>query len=189
MTILTLSRRSILRGVPVLAGAAVLGACTVTTSGSTTTITLNVAKIEAYAQAGLNAAATVTSLLGAVPAAASYVALIATAETALSAALTTLSTAAGSTVTISYDDTDWKTRVDSVLSAIETVGTAIANAITAAGSGLSSTVQTDATTALSALKTVISVFDALLVTSTGARPVGVTSMSEAQALRTLGVSR
>ncbi|GBQ32327.1 hypothetical protein HLH34_04525 [Gluconacetobacter azotocaptans] len=183
-----LSRRSLLRGAIALAGASALAACAVSTNGNVTTITLNVAKIDAYGQAGLNAAATVTGFLSTVPAAAPYVPLIAAAETALSGALTALSSAAGSALTIDYNDATWKTRVDSVLHALAAVGTAIGVALKGMGPALPASIAADANTAVSALRTVISLFEGLVGVS-AARAVAAPEMTEAQALRVLGVSR
>ncbi|OUJ16475.1 hypothetical protein [Acetobacter sp. DsW_063] len=179
------SRRAALRGLGALAAGTALAACTVTTSGNVTTITLNVAKITAYGQAGVNAAATIISLASGISALTPYLAAIEAAETALATALTAFSAAAGSSVTVSYDDTNWKTRVDSLLSDIESVSSTIAAAISGAGSSLSSTVKSDATTAANALATVVSLFEALLGSTSAAR----LGMTEAQALKALGVSR
>ncbi|MBB3884968.1 hypothetical protein, partial [Acetobacter oeni] len=180
----TFSRRNFLRNATALAGIAGLAACTATTTNGVTTITLNVTKVKDYGQAGLNAAATVAGFLAAYPALAPYMTAITAAEVALSGALSAFSDAAGTTLTISYDDATWKTRVDSILSDLNTVDTAIAAGISGGGSKLSSAVQTDAQTALSALKTIISVFEGLIGVS-GARAATIPTMTEAQALAAL----
>ncbi|MFT8587381.1 hypothetical protein [Acetobacter papayae] len=181
----SLSRRALLRS-SVLAGMAMLAACTVTTTNGVTTITLDVTKVKNYGQAGLNAAATVTSFLSTFPAMAPYALAITAAETALSGALSAFSSAAGSTLTISYDDASWKTRVDSILTDLDTLAAAIESAIAGSGSTLSTSVIADAKTAYNALATIISVFKALLGVSSAVRN-GPTSMTEAQALAALGV--
>lgn len=199
----TLSRRSLLRNTS-LAGMAMLAACTVTTTNGVTTITLDVTKVKNYGQAGLNAAATVTSFLSTFPAMAPYALAITAAETALSGALSAFSSAAGSTLTISYNDASWKTRVDSILSDLDTLAAAIESAIAGSGSVLSSSVLSNARTAYNALATLISVFKALLGVSDAKAPVGTrthltrdmvlvgapvpaTGMTESQALKELGV--
>jgi hypothetical protein len=199
----TLSRRSFLRSAA-LVGATALTACTVTTTNGVTTITLDVTKVKNYGQAGLNAAATVTSFLSSFPALAPYALAITAAETALSGALSAFSSAAGSTLTISYNDTTWKTRVDSILSDLDTLAAAIESALAGSGSVLSSSVLSNARTAYNALATLISVFKALLGVSDAKAPVGnrmhltrdmvlvgapvpATGMTEVQALRALGV--
>jgi hypothetical protein len=199
----TLSRRSFLRS-SALVGATALTACTVTTTNGVTTVTLDVAKVKNYGQAGLNAAATVTSFLSSFPALAPYALAITAAETALSGALSAFSTAAGSTLTISYNDATWKTRVDSILSDLDTLAAAIESALAGSGAVLSSSVLSNARTAYNALATLISVFKALLGVSDAKAPVGsrmhltrdmvlvgapvpATGMTEAQALKALGV--
>lgn len=180
-----LSRRNFLRSSVLGVGAIGLAACTTSTTNGVTTITLNVTKVKDYGQAGLNAAATVASFLAAYPALSPYMAAITVADTALSGALTAFSDAAGSTLTISYNDTNWKTRVDSILADIEQVGNSIEAAISGAGTSLSASVLADAKTASSALDTIISVFRGLLGVSSTAR--ATPSMTEAQALAVLGV--
>lgn len=199
----TLSRRSFLRSAA-LVGATALTACTVTTTNGVTTITLDVTKVKNYGQAGLNAAATVTSFLSSFPALAPYALAITAAETALSGALSAFSSAAGSTLTISYNDATWKTRVDSILSDLDTLAAAIESALAGSGAVLSSSVLSNARTAYNALATLISVFKALLGVPDAKAPVGnrmhltrdmvlvgapvpAAGMTEAQALKALGV--
>ncbi len=200
----SISRRNLVRSSALGMAAAALAACAVNTTNGVTTITLDVTKVKNYGQAGLNAAATVTSFLSTFPTMAPYVLAITAAETALSGALSAFSTAAGSTLTISYNDASWKTRVDSILTDLDTLAAAIESAISGSGSVLSSTVISDAKTAYNALATIISVFKALLGVSDAKAPVGsrmhltrdmvlvgapvpATGMTEAQALKVLGV--
>ena len=187
-----------------LALVAVTEGCAVTTTNGVTTITLDVAKVKNYGQAGLNAAATITSFLSSFPTMTPYALAIQAAETALSGALSAFSAAAGSTLTISYNDATWKTRVDSILTDLDTLAAAIESAIAGSGSMLSTSVLADAKTAYNALNTVISVFKALLGVSDVKAPVGTpaqvtrdmvlvgapvpaTGMTEARALAILGV--
>ncbi|MFT8334664.1 MAG: hypothetical protein ABF628_00645 [Acetobacter orientalis] len=197
-----ISRRSLMRTSSLGLGLALLTACTVTTQNGVTTITLDVTKIKNYGQAGLNAAATVGSFLGGFPTLAPYAAVIELADTALSGALAAFSTAAGSMLVITYNDASWKTRIDSVLADLNKVASAIEGAISGSGSVLSAKVLAEAKTYKNALATIISVFQALLGVSdapaqastamtramirTGA-PHPVTGMTEAQALKVLGV--
>lgn len=180
-----------------IAAVATLPACTVSRTGNVTTVTINVAEIKDYGQAGLNAVTTVLSI-GAVASGigASTVGIITLADTALSTALNSFSTAAGSTLTISYDDTDWKSRVDSVLSALTTVESDLSAAITGISTKVSSSDLSDANTALNALSTIVSAFKALLDSVDVPRKVGarLSASSPApaptqvqQALRVLGV--
>ncbi|RFD18575.1 hypothetical protein DY926_15905 [Komagataeibacter melaceti] len=181
-----------------IATVAMLPGCKSTTTGNVTTITINVAEIKDYGQAGLNAVSTVLSI-GAVASGigASTVGIITLADTALSTALNSFSTAAGSTLTISYDDTNWKSRVDSVLSALTKVESDLSAAITGVSTKVPSTDLTNANTALNALGTIVSAFKALLDSvavrrNVGARLSGSTpAPSRAQvqqALKVLGVT-
>ncbi len=191
-----------LMSVGALVAVASTSGCSVTTTNGVTTITLDVAKVKAYGQAGLNAAATVSSFLSAFPVLAPYAAAISVADTALSGALKAFSDAAGSTLTINYNDASWQTRVSSVLTDMTTVGGAINSAIAGSGSILSAAVIADAKTASNALATIVSVFEALLSISSTRAPVRprmtrdmvfvgapnpATGMTEAQALAILGV--
>ncbi|MBO1329232.1 hypothetical protein OQ496_12765 [Acetobacter suratthaniensis] len=198
-----LSRRALLRSSG-LAGLGLLAACTVTTTHGVTTITLDVAKVKNYGQAGLNAATTVTSFLSTLPVMAPYALAITAAETALSGALSAFSSAAGSTLTISYNDASWKTRVDSILSDLDTLSAAIESAIAGSGAALTAPALSNAKTVYGALATLISVFKALLgvadakapaashmrvtraMVLAGA-PVPATGMTEVRALAVLGV--
>ncbi|MFT9440830.1 MAG: hypothetical protein ABF593_03600 [Acetobacter papayae] len=187
-----------------LALVAVTEGCTVTTTNGVTTITLDVTKVKNYGQAGLNAAATITSFLSSFPTMAPYALAITAAETALSGALSAFSAAAGSTLTINYNDASWETRVNSILTDMDTLAAAIESAIAGSGSTLSASVIADAKTAYNALNTVISVFKALLGVSDAKAPVGTrmhltrdmvlvgapvpaTGMTEARALAILGI--
>ncbi|CAM2762100.1 hypothetical protein CFR75_05980 [Komagataeibacter xylinus] len=180
-----------------IAAATALPACTVTKNGDITTLTLNVAAIKDYGQAGLNAVSTILSIAALASAiGAPTVAIINAGDTALDAALNAFSSAAGSTLTITYDDTDWKSRVDSVLSALGTVEKDLSAAITGVETKVASTDLSNANTALNALATIVSAFKALLDSVAVRRPVGAMASatpapSQAQvqqALRVLGVT-
>lgn len=169
----TPTRRAFLRGSSALVAAAALTACKSTTTGNVTTITINVAEIKDYGQAGLNAVTTVLSIAAVASAIGTpAVGIIGLADTALSTALTDFSTAAGSTLTITYDDTNWRTRVDSILSALTKVESDLSAAITGVSTKVSNTDLSDANTALNALGTIVSAFKALLDSVATRRNVG-----------------
>ncbi|WP_227672468.1 hypothetical protein [Komagataeibacter sp. FXV3] len=161
-------------------------------------VTINVAEIKDYGQAGLNAVTTVLSIAAVASAIGTpAVGIIGLADTALSTALTDFSTAAGSTLTITYDDTNWKTRVDSILSALTKVESDLSAAITGVSTKVPSTDLSDANTALSALSTIVSAFKALLDSVAARRNVGARLSGSAaapsqtqvqQALQVLGVT-
>ncbi|MHC0612973.1 twin-arginine translocation signal domain-containing protein [Komagataeibacter oboediens] len=194
----TPTRRAFLRGSSALVAAAALTACKSTTTGNVTTITINVAEIKDYGQAGLNAVTTVLSIAAVASAIGTpAVGIIGLADTALSTALTDFSTAAGSTLTITYDDTNWRTRVDSILSALTKVESDLSAAITGVSTKVSNTDLSDANTALNALGTIVSAFKALLDSVATRRNVGARLSGSAaapsqaqvqQALQVLGVT-
>ncbi|GBQ65811.1 hypothetical protein [Komagataeibacter swingsii] len=181
-----------------IAAAAMLPGCKSTTTGNVTTITINVAEIKDYGQAGLNAVTTVLSIAAVASAIGTpAVGIIGLADTALSTALTTFSDAAGSTLTITYDDTNWKSWVDSILSALTKVESDLSAAITGVSTKVPSTDLTNANTALNALNTIISAFKALLDSVAARRNVGARLSGSAaapsqaqvqQALQVLGVT-
>ena len=162
-----------------------LGACTVTKNGDVTTITLNVAKVKAFGQAGLNAVTTVLDITAVASAiGAPAVSVINITDAALDASLTAFASAAGSSVTVSYDNATMKTRIDSVLADLQKVASDLEAGLKGASSKVSSSVLSDASVAVSSLSTVISVFEGLLGIVSARRA----TMSEAQALRNLGVT-
>ena len=180
-----LSRRNFLR-TSALLGATALTACTVSTSGSTTTVTLNTAKVKAYGQAGINAIATILSITVIASAMGTpAVALIETAGTALAASLTAFSSATNGTLTITYDDTNWKTKVDTILVDLNGVATALRSGLSAAQSTVTNPIINTAITAFNALLTVLDAFMGVL----GINLSSVTDTQEATALKTLAVTQ
>ncbi|UYH50799.1 hypothetical protein N5W20_06725 [Candidatus Kirkpatrickella diaphorinae] len=187
------SRREALR---LSAAAAILGAlpaCTVINGKNTTTLVLNVAKIRAYAQAGLNAASTILSIppvsaaLGAGVAAA-----ISVASEGVSAALSAFESEAGDQVTIVYNSDSLKSKVDALLTALENLSQSLAKALASVSTELDEKTRADVTTALDALSTIVAIFQALL---SGTIAVGAPygrarglPMTEAQALAALHVT-
>ncbi|MEE8658300.1 hypothetical protein CGLAMM_10850 [Acetobacteraceae bacterium EV16G] len=187
------SRREALR---LSAAAAIMGAlpaCTVIDGKNTTTLVLNVAKIRAYAQAGLNAASTILSIP---PVAAALgvgvAAAISAASEGVSAALSAFEAEAGDQVTIVYNSDSLKTKVDALLTELEKLSESLAKALTSVSTELDDKTRADVTTALDALRTIVAIFEALL---SGTIAVGAAcgrakgpSMTEAQALATLHVT-
>ncbi|KXU99488.1 hypothetical protein AD929_15540 [Gluconobacter potus] len=166
----------------ILAGSAIgmLGACTVTKSGNVTTITVNVAKVKAYGTALVNAVATILSVAAFASAIGTpTVTIIETASAALETALDSFASAAGSTVTVDYDTTSWKTLLNSIYSDAETLVAALDSAVTGASTKVTSSALSTATTALDAAKTVLSAFQALL---------GITSAKRAISPRRQGMT-
>lgn len=178
----TLSRRNLMRNTA-LAGMAALAACAVTTTNGVTTITLNVDKVKNYGQAGLNAAKTVINLLSGIPSLAPAMATLSDVEASLASALLSFTIGAGSSITINYNDANWKTRVDSILAGMDTVSGNIANAVLNSGSLIPTDILRDVRIAQSALATVVSLFRGILGVSSASR--AQTTMTEAQAIEVL----
>ena len=180
----SLSRRSFLRSA-VLVGTTSLTACTVVSSGKTTTVTINTARVKAYGQAGINAIATIMSVTAISTAmGAPAVLAIETAGTALSTALASCSSATNGKMVISYDDTNWRTRVDTILVALNGVAIALRSGLTAAQSIVTSSIIKGAITAFNTLLTVLDAFMGVL----GISLSSVTDTQEATALKALGAS-
>ncbi|GBR56549.1 twin-arginine translocation signal domain-containing protein [Gluconobacter sphaericus] len=179
------SRRGFLRTLGACTAIGALGACTITKNGSVTTVTINVAKVKAYGQAGLNAVSTILDITAVATAiGAPAVSVINIASAALDASLTAFASAAGSSVTVSYDNATMKTRIDSVLADLQKVASDLEAGLKGASSKVSSSILSDASVAVSSLSTVISVFEGLLGVVSARRA----TMTEAQALRNLGVT-
>jgi hypothetical protein len=110
------------------------------------------------------------------------VAAINVASAALSAALASFSTATKGLLTISYNDSSWKTRVDTLLVDLNGVATSLRAGLTAAQSTVTNGAINTAITAFNALLTVLDAFMGLL----GISLSSVTDQQEATALNTLG---
>ena len=179
------SRRGVLKGIAALAGAGAVAACTSVTKNGVTTISLNVAEIDNYAQAGLSAEQMIMSIA---PIAALIPAPIATAITTdtkiLVGALDSFKAATKGLLTVDYDNTDWNTRVNSVLSSIQTVESDLVAALKSVDGKVSVAFTIDANTALSALSTLIAFFKAE-IGYLGAEKDA--KMSKDQAFKILGI--
>lgn len=180
------SRRGFLAGVGALAGVGVLAACKSTTVNGVTTVEINVAKINAYGQAGINA---VKTIMGFAPIAAAVPPAISTAvnvaEGILSSALSAFDTSSKGLLVVSYNDANWKSRIDSVLADMQTVSDDLRAAVSSVTGKVSSSVLNDAATALNALDTVISFFEAMIGYLGDTKRVPI--MTEEQALAILKV--
>ena len=183
------SRRSLLG---MMAATTMLAGCTTINKGSITTIIIDVAKVKTYATAGLNAAATIAAAMALVPAASAYGDALAVVTAALTATLTAFTSAAGSALTLTYNDSSIKTIIDSILGDLESlikiiaqVAEAVAKSIFVSSTNITNTIQL----VYSAMETVVLAFKTLLgVTSTTAFHVDTVSqypqlaMSESQAI-------
>ena len=176
----TISRRRLLSATALALPLAALGACAISTSGTVTTGTLNVAKLDSYAKAAENFIA--------IPAIVALFASIGFVPTALVAgiasAISVIDVASGGSVSVSFDTAGVSQAFKSLLTDAETLLSKAQSVITA---GVVS-VPTDAQTAISALSTVVYLVQAMLPTL-GARAGEAPAMGEAQALRVLAVAR
>ena len=152
------SRRTFLRSTGLVAAAATLTACTVTTSGKTTTLTLNTTKVKAYAQAGINAVTTILSITA--------------ISTAMGAPAVAVIEAAGGALS---------TALSALLVDLNNVAVAIRAGLVAAQQTVTNSVINTAITTFNALRTVIDAFEGVL----GIRLPSVTDEQEATALSVL----
>lgn len=187
------NRRAILGLSCAAATMAVLPDCTVINGKNTTTLVLNVAKIRAYAQAGLNAASTI---LGIPPVAAALgigvSAAISAASGAVSSALDAFEAEVGDQITVVYGADSLKSKVDALLTALDDLTENLTKALTTVSTELDANTRADVMTALNALKTIVAIFQALLsgaiAVSTPRMAPRDRPMNEAEALKTLGVA-
>ena len=161
---------------------------------------LDVAKIKAYGQAGLNAAQTILTFLNMYPNLNRFTTPMNSAVKILNDTLTTFSDITGDQLTISYDNTNIRTAVDSILIAIEQIALLIKNITTMLSTEsvvIPTTVSTRIQLVYDALVTVISVFKAVLLTSRtvgiapptmlSSKPTPQLVMNESSALKILNV--
>ena len=184
------SRRQILGASIPLSAAMVLGACTTTQDGNVTTHTLNVAKIKAYAQAGLNAAATVTSVLALNPSFTVFVTPIRALADILTNTLEEFTAVSGDAITVSYDDTSIATLVNTLIDDLDkiliTIGSVLLT-IAKGTFGLGDSAVGKITVARDALATLISVFKILVGGFIATASGGESTMTEAEAFGALNV--
>ena len=169
-----LSRRSLLRAGAGTLAAGLLAACTVSKSGTTTTVTLNVAEVVDYGNAILSFASTainisfVASGMGT-----ANVAIANTVIASLKSGLSAFQSAAGSSTSVSYNSASVKAAFDSILADVESIDKLIVGVITGTASNLSSSVVSDAKTAAGAAETLISLLKAM-VDMSAHRPAAAT---------------
>ncbi|PYD77365.1 hypothetical protein CFR80_18080 [Komagataeibacter oboediens] len=182
-----LSRRSLLRAGAGTLAAGLLAACTTSKSGTTTTITLNVAEVVDYGNAILSFASTainvsfVASAMGT-----ASLALANTVISSLKLALSAFSTAAGSSTSVSYSSASVKAAFDSILADVEKVDTLIIAVITGTAANLSSSVVSEVKTAAGAAETLIDLLKAMIDMS-GPRLRGVSPLNGDAAIGEIAV--
>lgn len=172
-----LSRRTLISAIPTIAAAGALAACAKTANG----IVLNVAQVDAWGQAALNAAQLVATLPG-IAGTAPSVAIAAFAPM-ISADLKAFDAAAGGKVELTIDTSSPANIANSLLNDFQS----LLNALVVAVPNVASTQAQQAQTYLSAFKTIVSLFQAAMGSMTASASAG--SMSEAQALKALGAGK
>ncbi|WP_010508441.1 hypothetical protein [Komagataeibacter europaeus] len=146
-----------------IASVAALPGCSASKSGTTTTITLNVAEVVDYGNAILSFASTainvsfVASAMGT-----ANLALANTVIASLKSALAAFQSAAGSSTSVSYDSASVKAAFDSILADVEKVDTLIVSVIVGTAANLSSSVVSEAKTAAGAAETLIDLLKAMV---------------------------
>ena len=177
-----ISRRTLLR-TSALGSVAALAACGVvssTTSNGVTTITVNVAQVAAWGAAIKNGAALIAGLPGVAgtPQGAVVMAIVAV----VTADLAAFSTAAGGSVSLTFNSTSVPAAVSSLLTDGKTLLTDAQGALGNVGATVLATAQTY----VAAVQTIVALFEAAL----GSTAVGAAApkMTEAQALTVLGVA-
>jgi hypothetical protein len=174
-----MNRRAILSLAGLGLSTAALAACTTTTSGGVTTLTINVAKIDAYAHAiqsagtALLADPVIAGLLG------PNVALAETAVAAVVAGLTAFDAAAGGAVTVSIDTSGVSAAVQSILTNAQSLLALIQAGVSTSKTALASTISNY----IASLATIVALLQVLVASATtGAKAAPVLPMTEARAL-------
>jgi hypothetical protein len=177
-----ITRRHLLAASAVLPVGAALAGCVASTVNGVTTVTVNLATVDAYAQAIGNA---VTTLLT-IPALSTGlgvlgVATITTASTDVTKSISALDTANAGSESFTFSTASVPAALASLQADANTIVSNVGTVVTSLGSTLAANV----TTTVDALETVVSLLTALV--PTGAVSAVKLKMTEAQALAVLGV--
>lgn len=175
-----MNRRKLLMTAPLFA----LGACTVTSSGGTTSVTVDLTKVQSYITAAANFVAGV--LANPVIAAALGTATAANISgwvTTANSALASLVAQNGGSFSLSVDTTSVPAFLTSIITALQSIFTSVQTVFTSASITFPAALSLDWT----AFQTIVSLVLALVPTFAAPLVRPVASMTEAQALATLGV--
>ena len=168
----------------------IMAGCTITTNGGVTSLTLNVAKVNAYGQVLVNGVSTLLSI-GALASAigAPAVVLINLASTALSDALSAWNKASGGSTTVTYDGTSTKAAFDAVLTDAATLLAQVKAAMGAITGTPASAVLSTAATVIGAMETGLSFLQAMIVVGAPYKvgTVAVPRMSESDMFAAVGM--
>jgi hypothetical protein len=191
-----MNRRTMLMSGTAGIAAVFLVGCTSTTVNGVTTVTLNVAKVNAYGQVVVSGVGTLLSIAAVVSlVGAPAVAIIQAGSVALSAALAAWNKASAGQVTVTFDGSSVGTAFTSVMAAVNTVinqtETALAAIPTVGVSATESSAISTAITLLNAMKTGYNFLQAMATVGV-AMPLVVAApafvpMTEAQMFATVGM--
>lgn len=186
---MSISRRNLL--LTLGAASMMLASCSVVKNGSSTKLELDTIKVVNYAQAGLNAAATVAGVVSLVPGMSDITAKFSTVITSLSTNLTAFKDKIGSDIVIiEYNDSNWKSIVDSILKDIETISsiiTAFVAQVTESNAIKDSKVVDQMSIVATAIATIVAIFKAAVGAIPDTAAKDAKYMSESEALAVLGV--
>lgn len=174
-----LTRRSALRGTTALTASTLLPGCdpvTTTTTNGVTTTTINVADLDNWGTAFINAASLLAPFLG--PVGTTILAIGTVAKTDLAA----VDSAAGGSLSLSFNSTSVPAAVSSLLADGQKIVSTVTSAVT---NGTVSALAAQAQTYLTAAQTIVSLFSAALGLASAAS--AAPKMTEAAALAALGV--
>ena len=171
-----LTRRTLIASVPGIAAAGALAGCAVSQNGPVTTVTLDVAKMNAWGQALVNGAELVAVLPGftGTPPALAILAI----GPVIAADMTAFNKATEGSLTFTYDKTSPATQVTSIVDDAQK----LVSAVTGSVSQIPAAVVADFTQYAQAIKTIVSLIQAAIGSVSAAAPMG---MTEAQALAVL----
>lgn len=156
------ARRAALRLLP-LTALVLLGACTVSTSGDTTTVTISTAKIDAYGKVGISAVTTILSVAAVASAiGAPTVAIITAAGAAVTAALAGFDNATNGSVSFTLDDTSALTAAKSVVTSLSALLADLKSAASSLSGKIGSNDLANVTTSINAAETALALVEALL---------------------------
>lgn len=185
-------RRDLLKLLPSVPAAALMG-CSISESNGVTTVTLNVSEVDSYCQAivtGAKAVLGLSPVAGALGTAS--VATITAALTVFAAAVTAWDKSSGGSETFTLDSSSWSSVGSTLISDAEKLATDLEGIPAAIESSVSTSIYTEAstaiagaTTALAFLKALFSTFvSAVSVSRVGARPL----MTRVQAFHAVGMT-
>jgi hypothetical protein len=176
---MNITRRGALLSASAIIPAALLAGCGLITSNTTngvTTITINVADLDNWGNAIVNAASLLAPFVGPIGATILEVGTVAKAD------LTAADVAAGGSLSLSFNSTSAPAAVSSLLADGQKIVSTVGSAVT---TGAVTQLVAEAQTYLTAAETIVSVFSAALGLASAS--LAVPKMTETAALAALGV--